>query len=103
MRWAPDLPAMILYLHGFRSSPHSSKAQMIGARMAALGSAADYQCPQLPASPRAAIDLVLQIAAPCAPSQLTLIGSSLGGYYGTWLAEHLGCKAVLLNPAVKPP
>jgi uncharacterized protein len=92
---------MILYLHGFRSSPHSAKAQMIAARMQALGLGADYRCPQLPASPRAAIELARQEAAQCAPGQLTLIGSSLGGYYATWLAEQLGCKAVLLNPAVK--
>jgi predicted esterase YcpF (UPF0227 family) len=94
---------MLLYLHGFRSSPHSGKARAIAARMEQLGRMADYHCPQLPASPRAAISLALQIAAQCAPGQLTLIGSSLGGYYATWLAEHLGCRAVLLNPAVKPP
>ncbi len=34
--------------------------------------------------------------------QLALIGSSLGGYYATWIAEQLGCRAVLLNPAVDP-
>jgi predicted esterase YcpF (UPF0227 family) len=92
---------MILYLHGFRSSPQSAKTQMIAARMAALGLAADYRCPQLPASPRAAIELARQEAAQCAPQRLTLIGSSLGGYYATWLAEQLGCRAVLLNPAVR--
>jgi predicted esterase YcpF (UPF0227 family) len=94
---------MILYLHGFRSSPQSAKAQMLAARMQALGLGAGYRCPQLPASPRAAIELARREASQCAPEQLTLIGSSLGGYYATWLAEQLGCKAVLLNPAVKPP
>ncbi len=39
----------------------------------------------------------------CPPQQLALIGSSLGGYYATYLAERLGCRAVLLNPAVEPP
>ncbi len=92
---------MILYLHGFRSSPFSFKAQLIGERMAELGRAADYHCPQLPASPRAAIELALQVAAQCPSPKLTVIGSSLGGYYATWVAEQLGCRAVLLNPAVK--
>jgi predicted esterase YcpF (UPF0227 family) len=94
---------MILYLHGFRSSPQSFKARLIGERMHALGRAAEYYCPQLPASPRDAIDLASHIASRSDPIDLTLIGSSLGGYYATWLAEQLGCHAVLLNPAVKPP
>lgn len=94
---------MILYLHGFRSSPLSFKARLIAQRMQALGRSAEYRYPQLPASPRAAIALAAGIAGEVAPDQLTLIGSSLGGYYATWLAEHLGCRAVLLNPAIKPP
>jgi uncharacterized protein len=93
---------MILYLHGFRSSPLSFKARLIGERMAALGRAADYQCPQLPASPRQAIALAEALIV-ANPADVTLIGSSLGGYYATWLAEKFDCRAVLLNPAVKPP
>lgn len=94
---------MILYLHGFRSSPQSFKTRLIGERLEALGRSAEYRCPQLPASPREAITLASGLAAEVAPAQLTLIGSSLGGYYATWLAERIGCRAVLLNPAVKPP
>jgi uncharacterized protein len=94
---------MILYLHGFRSSPLSFKARMIAERMAALGHEAEFLCPQLSASPREAIDLAAGLAAGIAPERLTLVGSSLGGYYATFLAERLGCRAVLLNPAVKPP
>jgi predicted esterase YcpF (UPF0227 family) len=94
---------MILYLHGFRSSPQSYKARLIADRMRALGRESDYQCPQLPASPREAIGLALEIARRAAPGELSLIGSSLGGYYATYLAEKLGCRAVLLNPAIKPP
>jgi predicted esterase YcpF (UPF0227 family) len=93
----------ILYLHGFRSSPQSFKARMIGERLAALGWDGNYACPQLPASPRAAIELASQIASSTAPDDLALVGSSLGGYYATWLAERIGCRAVLLNPAVRPP
>jgi len=93
---------MILYLHGFRSSPDSRKALQIREWMRARGRAGDYLCPQLPASPRRAIDLALATTRLEDPSRLALIGSSLGGYYATWLAERLGCRAVLLNPAITP-
>ncbi|MBV8666460.1 MAG: alpha/beta fold hydrolase [Burkholderiaceae bacterium] len=94
---------MILYLHGFRSSPQSSKARLLGDRMQALGLGEQYLCPQLPASPRLAVDLARDLMRPHSPEQTTLIGSSLGGFYACWLAEQTGCPAVLLNPAVKTP
>lgn len=93
---------MILYLHGFRSSPHSFKARVLAQTMQDRGKAASYFCPQLPASPAAAIALVSSIAQQYVAQELTLIGSSLGGYYATWLAQQIGCRAVLLNPAVNP-
>lgn len=93
---------MILYLHGFRSSPQSRKAQLLRARLQALGLAGEFVCPQLPASPRAAARLIEATASLEAPQHLALIGSSLGGYYATWLAERTGCRAALLNPAIKP-
>ena len=94
---------MIVYLHGFRSSPQSFKARLLEQKLHALGRGDQYLCPQLPASPAAAIALVQSLIAGQAPQRLTLIGSSLGGYYATWLAEETGCRAVLLNPAVSPP
>jgi predicted esterase YcpF (UPF0227 family) len=93
---------VILYLHGFRSSPQSRKAQQVQAAMQALGRVDDYLCPQLPASPRAAAQLIEAAARLEAPDDLSVIGSSLGGYYATWLAERTGCRAVLLNPAITP-
>lgn len=93
---------MILYLHGFRSSPRSAKARLLAARMAELGRADEWLCPQLPASPAAAMELALGLVEQVPAGQLSIIGSSLGGYYATWLAERLGCRAVLLNPAVTP-
>lgn len=91
---------MLIYLHGFRSSPSSFKARMLGERMAALGRAADYACPALPVSPREAIALVERTWSLGAHD--TLIGSSLGGCYATHLAERHDCRAVLLNPATRP-
>jgi predicted esterase YcpF (UPF0227 family) len=93
---------MMLYLHGFRSSPHSMKARLMGERMAALGCGADYLCPQLPASPKLAMELALSLVQGVKADELAIVGSSLGGYYATWLAERLGCRAVLLNPAIVP-
>ena len=94
--------AHILYLHGFRSSPKSMKAQVVGARLRAMGLGAQLTCPQLPASPSAAIALALQLVEGIPAGQLAIVGSSLGGYYATYLAERLGCRAVLLNPAIAP-
>ena len=91
---------MILYLHGFRSSPQSMKARLTGERMAQLGRSAEFICPQLPASPKLAIELALKLVDGIPPDELTIIGSSLGGFYATWLVEKLGCRAVVLNPAV---
>ncbi|MBS1169953.1 MAG: putative alpha/beta-hydrolase [Burkholderiaceae bacterium] len=89
---------IIVYLHGFRSSPQSFKAQLCAQRAAKLKAGDRYICPQLPASPKDSIQLLLSLLSPFAPEQITLVGSSLGGYYATWLAEKLGARAVLLNP-----
>jgi predicted esterase YcpF (UPF0227 family) len=94
---------MILYLHGFRSSPKSFKARVLAERMQKLGRGAEYLCPQLPASPRQAIALASTLVQQAGAGHINLIGSSLGGFYATWLAEQFGVRAVLLNPAVTPP
>jgi predicted esterase YcpF (UPF0227 family) len=93
---------MILYLHGFRSSPQSFKARVVAQKMAQLGRADELVCPQLPASPSAAMALALSLVGGVPADQLAIVGSSLGGFYASWLAERLGCRAVLLNPAVRP-
>ncbi len=61
-----------------------------------------WWCPQLPPSPRAAMDLVLEGVAQWPVATMAVVGSSLGGFYATHVAETLGCRAVLLNPAVDP-
>lgn len=94
---------IIVYLHGFRSSPQSYKAQLMAQYMYAIGCADQYLCPQLPASPNSAILLIQGLVKGIPPESITLIGSSLGGYYATWLAEQTGCRAILLNPMVRIP
>ena len=92
----------LLYLHGFRSSPASNKARMTAAAVAQRFPGTTWLCPALPASPRQAMDEVLQATADWPWATTAVMGSSLGGFYATWLAERWGCQAVLLNPAVKP-
>jgi predicted esterase YcpF (UPF0227 family) len=93
---------MILYLHGFRSSPASFKARVVASKMAELGRADELVCPQLPASPKQAMELAVALIGDTPANQLAIVGSSLGGFYATWLAERFGCRAVLLNPAIEP-
>jgi predicted esterase YcpF (UPF0227 family) len=90
----------IVYLHGFNSAPQSHKAQAMKRYMEARGLGERFVCPALPHRPREAIALVE--AAIAAHPGATLVGSSLGGFYATHLAEKHGLKTVLLNPAVHP-
>ncbi len=92
----------VLYLHGFRSSPRSTKAQQVARVMATQFAHITWWCPQLPPSPQAAAQLIEAGTADWPAHHMAVIGSSLGGFYATWLAERRGCKAVLLNPAVDP-
>ena len=91
---------MLIYIHGFNSSPASSKAQLLKARLETLGRGAEFAAPALPHSPAQAAALLDEFAL--RNPDAALVGSSLGGYYATYLAEKHGLKAVLLNPAVRP-
>ncbi len=90
----------LLYLHGFRSSPASFKAQRLGRYADARGQR--FLCPQLPPSPAEAMALLREQIAALAGEPFAVVGSSLGGFYATALAEQTGCRAVLINPAVWP-
>ncbi|GAC1539164.1 MAG: alpha/beta fold hydrolase [Ramlibacter sp.] len=92
----------LLYLHGFRSSPQSTKARLVAARMARDHPDVAWWCPQLPASPRDAMALVRDGVADWPRQAMAVIGSSLGGFYATCIAQATGCRAVVLNPAVHP-
>jgi len=92
----------LLYLHGFRSSPQSAKARQVAQRVAAQHPDLTWCCPALPPSPQAASRLIAGLSADWPSASMAVVGSSLGGFYATWLAEQRGCRAVLLNPAVDP-
>jgi predicted esterase YcpF (UPF0227 family) len=95
---------LLVYLHGFRSSPRSSKAVMTGEAIKALSSAAnpiEWYCPQLLASPKESMAMVTAHIDQSKADRIVVIGSSLGGFYTNYLAEKYTCKAVALNPAVR--
>lgn len=97
---------LVVYLHGFRSSPRSSKAVLTGESVKALSTvnqSFEWYCPQLLASPKASMDMVIERIEASTYDRLVIMGSSLGGYYANYLAEKYGCKAVALNPAVRAP
>ena len=92
----------LLYLHGFRSSPQSAKARQMAAHVAQHHPGVTFWCPQLPPSPRAAMELVAQGIARWPAGAMAVIGSSLGGFYASWVAHRQRCPSVLINPAVDP-
>jgi hypothetical protein len=92
----------LLYLHGFRSSPKSFKAQRLQAWLAEHHRSVHWWCPQLPPSPREAMALVRQGIEGWPAASSAVLGSSLGGFYATAVAQATGWPAVLLNPAVDP-
>ena len=101
----PHAPqSSIVYLHGLNSSPASVKAQALGHAIADLpgDSRPEYFVPQLHHRPAAAMRAVGAWVDARSPARLTLVGSSLGGFYATHLAERYGAKAVLINPTVRP-
>ena len=95
-------PTHLLYLHGFRSSPQSFKAQRMARAVAGLSHAPQWWCPQLPPSPAQAIALIERGIADWPHQRMAVLGSSLGGFYAAVLARQIGCPVVLLNPAVHP-
>lgn len=93
---------MIFYLHGFNSTPASHKARTMAAWMAERGLGERFACPALPDRPNDAIRVIEAEMARHRPAPITFVGSSLGGYYATWLAEKHDARAVLINPAIRP-
>jgi uncharacterized protein len=90
---------MLIYLHGFRSGPQSQKVRVLAEHLEQRRLANEMWCEQLSPVPSEAIaSIEAQIARCVAPP--TLAGSSLGGFYATWLAEKHGLRAALVNPFV---
>lgn len=93
---------MFIYLHGFNSSPASFKARLLHEHLSRSGRTADFAAPALSPQPGEAIATIEALFRGRDPDRITLVGSSLGGHYATWLAERHGTRAVLVNPAIRP-
>lgn len=92
----------LLYLHGFRSSPQSNKARIMADYVGARHSKVRWWSPQLPPSPREAAAVIAEGIANWPRQSMAVMGSSLGGYYASWVAQLARCKSVMINPAVNP-
>jgi predicted esterase YcpF (UPF0227 family) len=92
----------LLYLHGFRSSPQSVKAQKLAHLVAERYPTLHWWCPALPPSPQAAIAQLLAGTQDWPQAGMAIVGSSLGGFYAHVLGRQIGCPVVLLNPAAHP-
>ena len=69
--------------------------------LSSLENPIEWYCPQLLASPKESIAMVEDRIKRSGVDRIVVVGSSLGGFYANYLAEKYGCKAVVLNPAVR--
>lgn len=93
----------LVYLHGFLSAPESFKAQVTERWLPANQPDIDYRCPYLSPYPEETQRQLTQLMAEFdGAAQVGVVGSSLGGFWATWLVERYGVKAVLINPSVRP-
>lgn len=92
----------LFYLHGFNSSPQSAKAREVRAYLEQHAPAIEYCVPSLPFEPVAAINVIEAAIKTVASERIGIIGSSLGGFYATCIAEKLNLRTAVINPAVRP-
>jgi len=94
--------AALLYIHGFLSSPLSFKAQQTAQWLAVHHPEIEFHCPQLTPYPAETQKQLESLVESLLPQSVYLMGSSLGGFWATWLAEKYNLPTVLINPAVRP-
>lgn len=95
------MPSLV-YIHGFLSSSQSKKAQATHQWLNAQHPDWHFYCPDLPSSPALTKQALDEFAQTVDPRKTGLIGSSMGGFWATYLCERHGMPAVLINPGVSP-
>jgi hypothetical protein len=96
------LMSALIYLHGFLSSPRSHKAVQVRDWLAARRPDIDYYCPLLTPCFSDTRQTLETLTTRLLPQPVILMGSSLGGYWATFLAEKYNLRAVLINPVTSP-
>lgn len=92
--------AILLYLHGFNSSPASTKAVRLKQWLLAHHPTVTMLVPQIASSPKRVAAFLANLVEQHMSQRLGLVGASLGGYYATWLSQRYRLPAVVINPVV---
>jgi predicted esterase YcpF (UPF0227 family) len=93
---------LVVYIHGFNSSPLSFKANILSNLIQKMASTAVFYCPRLSHWPEQAVKSLTDKIGGYSVDDIMLIGSSLGGFYATYLSDYFGYRSVLINPAITP-
>lgn len=91
-----------LYIHGFLSSPQSYKAQQVERWLDEHHPHIQYHCPLLTPYPDECVGALCELVERAleAKDPIYLMGSSMGGFWASYLVERYNIPAVLINPAV---
>lgn len=97
---------MLLYLHGFESSPASLKIVATEDFLRRQQLPVNMYAPQLPPRMKAIKELIDEVVGGAEPPQ-AVMGSSLGGFWTHYAVSQLQlrnipARGVLINPAVHP-
>ncbi|WP_022940199.1 YqiA/YcfP family alpha/beta fold hydrolase [Psychromonas hadalis] len=93
---------VLLSLHGFHSSPASLKAQQMAVYLTKHHPEITFICPQLPCLPEQMWHLIESIFDTHKDDDIAIVGSSLGGYLATKVADIYKTRIIVVNPAVTP-